>query len=196
MLNSIIAGVGGQGTVLASKIIAAAAMRRGFDVRTTETIGMAQRGGCVIGHNRIGKNINELFSPIIPVGGADAIIAFEPAEAVRQLHFLSPKGRVVVCGTAVKPIGSAVNAYEGAAMVGYLKENIANLIVIDGEEIMQTCAKALNVAILGAAAESGVFPFDAEAFAEILPEIVPERFIGMNKAAFALGGRLCRAYRQ
>ncbi|MCL2267332.1 MAG: 2-oxoacid:acceptor oxidoreductase family protein, partial [Treponema sp.] len=84
--NCIIAGVGGQGTVLASKLIAAAAMKKGFDARTTETIGMAQRGGSVFGHIRIGDNI---FSPLVPLGKADAIIAFEPSEAVRQLPYLS-----------------------------------------------------------------------------------------------------------
>ena len=85
-VNIMIAGVGGQGTVLASKLIAAAAMKQGFDVRTTETIGMAQRGGGVVSHIRMGENI---FSPLIPPGKADVLIAFEPAEAVRQLPFLS-----------------------------------------------------------------------------------------------------------
>ena len=76
----MIAGVGGQGTVLASKLIAAAAIKKGFDVRTTETIGMAQRGGSVFGHVRVGDHVGEnIFSPIIPLGGADALIGFEPA---------------------------------------------------------------------------------------------------------------------
>jgi indolepyruvate ferredoxin oxidoreductase beta subunit len=130
------------------------------------------------------------------VGGADFLLAFEPAEAVRQLHFLSPKGKAVVCSTAVKPIGPSAGTYEGAAMVDYLKANVTNLTLIDGKKIMAACAKALNVALLGAAVETGVFPFDADAFREIIPETVPERFIEMNKVAFELGRRLYREYCQ
>jgi indolepyruvate ferredoxin oxidoreductase beta subunit len=187
MFNCVIAGVGGQGTVLASKLIAAAAMKKGLDVRTTETIGMAQRGGSVISHIRIGEDLNKILSPIIPLGAAHAIVAFEPSEAVRQLSFLSEKGRVLVCGTAVKPVGSGGASYEGAAMLDFLKEKAAGLTVVDGREIMERCAKALNVAILSAATESGVFPFDAETLKETLPEIVPERFIELNMTAFELG---------
>ena len=86
MTNLLIAGVGGQGTVLASKLIAAAAMNKGLDVRTTETIGMAQRGGSVVSHVRMGRNVH---SPLIRPKRAQAIIGFEPAEAVRILHYLS-----------------------------------------------------------------------------------------------------------
>ncbi|MDR0324210.1 MAG: 2-oxoacid:acceptor oxidoreductase family protein, partial [Treponema sp.] len=122
--NCLIAGVGGQGTVLASKLIAAAAMKSGFSVRTTETIGMAQRGGSVVSHVRIGDDI---FSPLIPVGRADALVAFEPGEAVRQLPFLKDGGVLIVSDTAIKPVaalqGSSFdksNGYESNAMVEYL----------------------------------------------------------------------------
>lgn len=81
----LICGVGGQGTVLASKLTASAAMREGNIVHSAETIGMAQRGGSVTSHVRIG---DKAFSPLIPDGKADLILAFEPAEAVRNLHFL------------------------------------------------------------------------------------------------------------
>ena len=97
--NLMIAGVGGQGTVLASKLIAAAAMKKGLNVRTTETIGMAQRGGSVFGHVRIGlttdSDSGQIFSPLIPMGKANAILALEPAEAVRQLPYLRKDGTVV-----------------------------------------------------------------------------------------------------
>ena len=198
MFNCMIAGVGGQGTVLASKLIAIAAMKSGFDVRTTETIGMAQRGGSVVSHIRIGENIDSIFSPIIPSGNAHAIIAFEPAEAVRQLPFLSPQGYLITCGTAVKSIGYSGNSqnitYESSVMVEFLKANIANLTIIDSGKIMERYSKALNVAFLGAAAEWGVFPFDSAALEEILPEIVPERFLELNIAAFKLGRELYNEY--
>ena len=187
MFNCVIAGVGGQGTVLASKLIAAAAMKKGLAVRTTETIGMAQRGGSVISHIRIGENLEHIFSPIIPLGQADAIIAFEPAEAVRQLSFLSNKGRLVVCDMAVKPVGSAGDAYDGVVMLEFLKDKIAELIIIDGAQVMQRCAKALNVALLGAAAQTGILPFDTKTLEETLTEMIPERFIEINKTAYELG---------
>jgi len=196
MYNCLISGVGGQGTVLASKIIAAAAMKQGFDARTTETIGMAQRGGSVTSHIRICKSISEILSPIIPLKMADSIIAFEPAEAVRQLPFLSANGRLLVCDTAVMPTGSSSGSppYEGPAMIGFLRENVPNLIVIGGDRIMERCAKALNVALLGAAAEGGAFPFGAGAIWEILPEMIPERFLELNAFAFDLGRSLYHEY--
>ena len=87
--NILICGVGGQGTVLASRIIAASAMNMGEKVMSAETIGMAQRGGPVTSHVRIG---NDVFSPLIPFGQADMILAFEPAEAVRNLKYLKRGG--------------------------------------------------------------------------------------------------------
>ena len=99
--NCLLCGVGGQGTVLASKLIAFAAMRRGENVRTSETIGMAQRGGCVVSHVRTGDDI---ASPLVPKHTADVMIAFEPAEAVRCLDYLAPDGAVIVNKKAVMPI--------------------------------------------------------------------------------------------
>jgi len=183
----MIAGVGGQGTVLASRLIAAAAMKKGYDVRTTETIGMAQRGGCVFGHVRIGQNI---FSPIVPMGKADVIIAFEPAEAVRQLAYLKPEASLVVCDSAIKPISGAnleAQTYEAAMMIEYLKNNVHRLIVADGKRLTEHNAKTLNVALLGAAAQSGIFPFDAETLKNVIPEILPERFWEINLKSFELG---------
>jgi indolepyruvate ferredoxin oxidoreductase beta subunit len=187
----MIAGVGGQGTVLASKLIAAAAMKKGLNARTTEFIGMAQRGGSVFGHCRIGDNI---FSPKIPLGKANAIIGFEPAEAVRQLSYLAPNGTVIICDNAIKPVsGPSIGSYEGSVMLDYLKAQTAvKLIIIDGKQLTGAKAKTLNVTILGAAAKSGIFPFDAETLKSILPEMINERFLEMNNNAFELGIKLCQ----
>ena len=97
----LICGVGGQGTVLASRIIAAAAMEEGSPVHSAETIGMAQRGGSVTSHVRIG---GEAYSPMIPFGAADMLLAFEPGEAVRNLRYLRKDGIAVVNTAAVKPV--------------------------------------------------------------------------------------------
>jgi indolepyruvate ferredoxin oxidoreductase, beta subunit len=178
--NCMIAGVGGQGTVLASKLIAAAAIKKGFDVRTTETIGMAQRGGSVFGHVRIGDHVGDLvgeniFSPIIPVGGADALIGFEPAETARQLRFLHDNGAVIV--------------YDGGNgdMIQYLRESVQKLVVIEGCRLTGHSVKTLNVFLLGAAVQSGILPFDAEIIRTVLKETLPERFLEMNLKAFEGG---------
>ena len=98
--NIVLCGVGGQGTVLASKLLAAAAMSKDIPVMSAETIGMAQRGGSVFSHLRMGKN---LYSPMIKTGTADLIIGFEPGETVRMLPYLKEHGQVVVSTHAIKP---------------------------------------------------------------------------------------------
>ena len=108
--NILLCGVGGQGTVLASKLIAEAAMRRGFAVRTAETIGMAQRGGCVASHVRIG---HEIHSPLIPNASADLIIGFEPAEAIRALPYLKKDGAVVASRKRIQPVTAALGGKAG-----------------------------------------------------------------------------------
>jgi indolepyruvate ferredoxin oxidoreductase beta subunit len=187
----MIAGVGGQGTVLASKLIAAAAMRKGFDVRTTETIGMAQRGGCVVSHVRIGSNIS---SPLIPLGSADAIIAFEPAEAVRVMPYLKEAGVLILMDTAVKPVTSSLTggSYQASDMIDYLKEHVKRLVVINGQQLLTRCgnAKTLNVALLGTAIESGVFPFGEQELEEAIKELLPQRFWEINLTSFEIGGRM------
>jgi indolepyruvate ferredoxin oxidoreductase beta subunit len=198
IFNLMIAGVGGQGTVLASRLIAAAAMKKGYDVRTTETIGMAQRGGSVFGHVRIGENIH---SPLIPPGKADVIIAFEPAEAVRQLSYLHKNGVVVACNTAIKPVGSpkagSNGSYEAAVVIEFLQTHAPRLILLDGQRLTADHAavkgsgtKTLNVALLGAAAQCGIFPFDADTLKDILPEVLPRHFLEMNLKAFETGREL------
>ena len=189
--NILIAGVGGQGTVLASRLIASAAMKRGFNVRTTETIGMAQRGGSVIGHTRIGDDV---FSPLIPEGCAHLLLAFEPAEAVRNLRYLSPQGTLIVCDSAIKPVTAALKGepYEAETMTDYLKANVPGAIIIYGKALKAQCGQTLNVALLGVAARSGVFPFDAEALIETVEEMPQYR--EQNIASLNLGGKIYCEY--
>ena len=153
MNNScLLCGVGGQGVVLASKLIAYAAMEPGKFVRTTETIGMAQRGGSVVSHVRMGT---EVHSPLIPLKSADMLLAFEPAEAVRCLPYLKEGGTVIVSSKTVKPVTATLSGstYEGTEMLEYLKKNVENLAILDGEEICRQAgsSRVLNVALLGAA---------------------------------------------
>ena len=105
----ILAGVGGQGTVLAAKILAVAAASRGWNVRTTETIGMAQRGGSVMSHVRMGNNGEDIHSPMVTKGTANLIVAFEPGEAARALPYLARSGTIVMATTPIEPVSATLN---------------------------------------------------------------------------------------
>ena len=184
--NILLCGVGGQGTVLASKLLAQCAINRGLGAHTAETIGMAQRGGCVVSHVRIGA----AASPLIPEHAADLILAFEPAEGLR---YLKPGGAVVANSRAIKPVTDSLSgSYSGDAMLAYLRENIANLTVVDGDAVCAACGspKVLNLALLGAAAKSGVLGFTAEELCRAIDEKIPERFRALNKKAIALSGNI------
>ena len=128
----LICGVGGQGTVLASKIIAAAAMDEGNTVHSAETIGMAQRGGSVTSHVRIGK---DACSPLIPFGSADLILSFEPSEAVRSLRYLKPEGTVIVNTVPSMPVTENldIRGYNDKGMIEYLKTKCACIFVNSDE---------------------------------------------------------------
>lgn len=190
----LICGVGGQGTVLASKIIAAAAMEAGDPVHSAETIGMAQRGGPVTSHVRIGE---EAYSPLIPFGSADMILAFEPAEAVRNLRYLKPDGIVIVNSVPVKPVTESLmpTGYDGTEMIAYLKKK-CSCIVIDGEELCRPfgSSRYFNIAILGVAAGAGRLGIDKETILAEIVRRVPERYLETNKAAFLAGAEIGEKY--
>lgn len=186
--NVLLCGVGGQGTVLASRLIALAAMEKGMEARGAETIGMAQRGGSVVSHVRIG---GEIHSPLIPHGGADVIIGFEPAEAVRCLPYLKKDGCLVVSPVPIRPVTASLTggAYKGTEMMEYLKQTAGNLVVVDGTSICSRCGstKVLNVALLGAAIASGLIGISLEEMEQAILKRVPEKFKDMNVMALNLG---------
>lgn len=183
----LICGVGGQGTVLASKLIAAAAMNSGHAVHSAETIGMAQRGGSVTSHVRIG---DKAYSPLIPKGSADIILAFEPAEAVRNLSYLKKDGTIIVNSVPVKPTTESLNdtGYDGVEMLEYLKRK-CNCLIIDAEKICEPfgSSRYFNAAILGAAVGTGKLGLTAEALMQEIEARVPTKFIDTNKKAFLAG---------
>lgn len=185
-MDILVCGVGGQGTVLASKLIASAAMSLGSTVHSAETIGMAQRGGSVTSHIRIG---DKAYSPLIPLGSADIIIAFEPAEAVRNLMYLKKDGFVIVNRIPVKPTTESLNdtGYDGSEMISYIQKKCGCLVVDASELCGELGAKFYNSAILGAAAGSGRLGISPEALISEMERRVPERFIEANKRAFAAG---------
>ncbi|MBM6675251.1 indolepyruvate oxidoreductase subunit beta [Olsenella uli] len=189
--NVILAGVGGQGAVLASKLLARAAMGRGLPVKTAETIGMAQRGGSVFSHVRIGAGA---CSPLIGRGRADAIVAFEPAEAARQLPFLRAHGMVVTSDAPVVPVSASTGgpAYDLPAIRSYLRERVGekNLVVVDAAAAASELgtAKALNVVLLGAAARAGALgPVTADDLADAVRALVSPRFLDLDLRALQIG---------
>ncbi|MEM1484318.1 indolepyruvate oxidoreductase subunit beta [Oscillospiraceae bacterium PP1C4] len=188
MINCLLAGIGGQGTVLASKLISQTAMDKGQTVRTAETIGMAQRGGSVISHVRIGE---DTYSPLIPKKTADILIGFEPSEAVRAIDYLKPDGVVVVSRKAIQPVTASLTGkeYDADRMLEFLQKNVAKLIIVDGDRICKECesTKVLNVALLGAAVKSGALNMTCEDIAKTIAKKVPEKFFEMNIKALMLG---------
>lgn len=157
--NIILCGVGGQGTVLASKLTAAASMSKGLSVRSAETIGMAQRGGSVVSFLRIGES----STPLIRSGCADLIIGFEPAETVRALSYLKKGGTVITADRAMMPVTAALKGsdYEGKKMTDYLKtldgDLVGKLVIVDTDKAMEDLdsPKVMNMVLLGAAARGG-----------------------------------------
>ena len=183
-MNYLLCGVGGQGTVLAAKVLAAAAIARGEEVKTTETIGMAQRGGPVTSYVRTGHDVH---SPIIPLGSADVIIGFEPGEVVRNIDYLKEGGTIITASKEVMPVTAALmgTVYDGRDMVKWLKDNYENVIVVDGEKLCGELGsdKVLNVILLGAAIANGSLGISLEEAEEALLARLPEKLHELNRKA-------------
>lgn len=186
ILNCLLTGVGGQGTVLLSRLIGSAALKKGLEVRGSETIGMAQRGGSVVSHIRMGERVS---SPLIPPGKADVLIAFETAEAVRALPFLAPAGRLLVVDRVLRPAGSS-GAYNAQALLDYAAQTApGRLTLISGGGLALRCGspRALNTALLGIALAQGLFPFDLDDARAVLAERIPPAYLELNLKALEAG---------
>lgn len=189
--NIILCGVGGQGTVLASKLISAAAMAKGMHVRSAETIGMAQRGGSVFSYIRIGGTGD---CPMIARGTADMIIGFEPGEAVRMLPYLKKGGQVIVNTRFVMPVTAALSgsSYTGREMIDYLHKYVDKVLAVDTEK---ACAqlgspKVVNLLLLGAAVATGALGLTEEDIKAAIVAKIPPKFHELNFQALALAKKL------
>ncbi len=186
----LICGVGGQGTVLASKIIAASAMSQNLPVRSAETIGMAQRGGSVTSHVRIGSDV---YSPLIRKGHADILLGFEPAEVVRNISYLKEGGIAIVNTAATIPAGEALSpsGYKADDMIDYLGKNHSCIFVDGPAECSRLGSiKFLNILLLGAASGSGRLMIEKETITEEIKKTVPAKFTDINLKAFETGYNL------
>ena len=182
--NIILCGVGGQGTVLASKLIAAAALANEIPVMSAETIGMAQKGGSVFSFIRMGE---ELHTPMIPLGGADVLIGFEPAEAVRMLPYLKKGGSVIVNSCPVKPVTAVLtdSGYDGTEMIEYLKKKVESLTVVDCSAACTELGseRVANMVLLGAALETGKISVTKEEIRKALRKRLKESLWALNDRA-------------
>ena len=187
-IDCLLAGVGGQGTVLASKIIAQTAISKQCFARTSETIGMAQRGGCVVSHVRIG---DQNCSPAIPLGMADLIIGFEPAEALRNIAFLKPTGQLLVNTKPIIPVTSSLGgiSYLATDIIHYLQSTGHQVVFIDGQKLCAAAgtSKVLNVIMLGVAIKQELLPFSREEVLQTISENLPVKFLELNKKALEIG---------
>jgi indolepyruvate ferredoxin oxidoreductase beta subunit len=181
----MIVGVGGQGSLLASKLLGRLLMNEGFDAKVSEVHGMSQRGGSVVTYVRYGDKV---YSPVIDKGQADMIVAFELLEAARWISYLAPEGQLVtntqridpmpvITGIAeypedlvdkMKAIGAKVDAFDALALAGEAGSS-----------------KAVNIVLMGRL--SNYFPFSKEAWSKAMEETIPEKFMELNRRAFKAG---------
>ena len=184
--NIMIVGVGGQGTLLTSRILGGLALAGGYDVKLSEVHGMAQRGGSVVTYVRYGENVAE---PIVEEGQADVIIAFEKLEAARWISYLKKGGQIIVNTQEVEPMPVITGAAEyPQELVSKMEAAGANVDAKDFLAIAEEAgsAKAVNIALMGRL--SKYFPEIPEhAWEEAIDAIVAEKFRALNHKAFELG---------
>ncbi|HBT46348.1 MAG TPA: pyruvate ferredoxin oxidoreductase [Peptococcaceae bacterium] len=186
-MNIIIAGVGGQGIILASRALAEAALEAGLAVRTAETIGMAQREGAVVSHVRIGLPD---YGPLIPRATADILLAFEPGEAARHLACLRKGGSAVVATSPVMPVSVSLgaSAYDVDAVLRFLEGAVEHPYFLDAAALAREAGsiKALNMVMLGALSRLDL-PVGEQNLLEAALKLLPPQTETVNRRAFALG---------
>jgi len=184
--NLILVGTGGQGIVLASRIIAWCAFKSGFDVKESEIHGMAQRGGSVIGQIRFGEKV---YSPSIPVGKAHIMLALEEMEALRYSYFLKKEGTIILNLKQILPPSLDPSLYP-QNVSEKLKEKGYKVFEIKAEELAKSLGstKIENTVLLGVL--SLLLPFPVEIWKEVLRNSVPEKMVELNIKAFEEGRNL------
>ncbi len=180
----IVAGVGGQGILLASNLLSEAAMEAGYDVKKSEIHGMSQRGGDVISTVRFGEKV---YSPIVGLAGADVILAFEKLEAMRNLPYLKKDGTVIVNDYRIDPLPVASGYMDyPEGIIEYLRERVKT-ISLDARQLAEKAGniKTMNVVMLGVLSKSLDIP--EEIWLRVIERRVPKKAIEANKVAFRLG---------
>jgi len=185
--NVLIAGVGGQGVILSSEILALAALATGRDVKQGEFHGVAQRGGAVFSHVRFGDRVH---SPMVPRGQVDYLLALERLEALRYAHFVKPGGTIILNDHKVEPLRMADTRPYPDEGIDFLDEKGFNVVVVPAtaKAIEIGNYRAANVILLGTLAAHLDIP--QEVWEKTLQERIPGRLLALNQTAFAAGQEL------
>ncbi len=183
--NIMIVGVGGQGTLLASKLLGRLLLGKGYDVKVSEVHGMSQRGGSVVTYVRYGSRV---CSPIIDKGQADIILSFELLEAARWTEYLKPGGKIITNTQQVNPMPVITGA--ASYPQGLVEKMTAAGMDVDAIDALSLAeeagsAKAVNLVLMGRLAKW--FDFSDQEWMDAIEKSVPAKFLEMNKKAFALG---------
>jgi indolepyruvate ferredoxin oxidoreductase beta subunit len=187
--NIVLAGVGGQGTILAAEILGVAAVKDNLNVRVSEIHGMAQRGGAVTSNVRIGEKVS---SPSVLEGQADVLLGFEPLETVRNLKSASEKTLVIMSDEQIPPTELAAKNAEYPSMDAILKKInrfTMRVIIVETEKLAKQAGSILtrNIVLLGVLAATNSLPIRTESLKDALRELVPAKHMEMNLEAFRLG---------
>ena len=183
--NIMIVGVGGQGSLLASKLLGWLLLNEGYDVKVSEVHGMSQRGGSVVTYVRFGEKV---YSPIIDKGEADLIVSFEKLEAARYLDYLKPDGTVVVNTQQIDPMPVITGVMQYPEhLTEAIQEKGLNVLAFNALRLAQEAGspKAVNVVMIGAMAK--YLELDKEIWLESIKATVPPKFLELNLKAFELG---------
>ena len=183
----LIVGVGGQGTLLASKVLGEVALRSGFDVKVSEVHGMAQRGGSVVTHVKIGEKV---YSPLVGKGQADYILAFEKLEALRWAQFLKDTGTIIVNDQRILPMPVAQGTQEYPLKIDKALKETVTTHVVDAVRVAKDCGsqRATNIVLLGVLASK--LDIKKDVWVEAIKEIVPKHTVDMNIKAFNEGYKM------
>lgn len=188
-LDVMIVGVGGQGTLLASRVIGSAATAAGYDVKVSEVHGMSQRGGSVVTYVRFGEKIS---SPLVDIGGADLILSFEQLEAVRFLSYLKPGSGMVITNEQVidpMPVIAGAQKYPDGVLAALKKTLGGRAVTLDAADIAQRCGdiRSVNIVLLGVMAGLGLGNIGKDIWDAALEKCVPPKSLGINRKAFEEG---------
>lgn len=182
--NIMIVGVGGQGTLLASRILGNVVIEEGYDVKVSEVHGMSQRGGSVVTYVKYGDKV---YSPIIDKGGADIVLAFELLEAYRAMPFVKKGGKMIVNTQKISPMPVITGKAEYPKNIEEKLAAKLDLQAVDALTLAQRAGniKAVNVVLIGLLAKSSEIPY--EKWVSAIEKTVPAKFLEVNKKAFDLG---------
>jgi indolepyruvate ferredoxin oxidoreductase, beta subunit len=178
-------GVGGQGTLLASRVLGNVALKMEYDVKVSEVHGMSQRGGSVVTYVKFDRKV---YSPLIEKGEADIILAFEQLESLRWVEFLKEGGRMIINEQKINPMPVIIGkAKYPEAILEKIKNNYSNTVSIDALKLAKQCGniKAVNIVLLGVMAKST--DIGKEIWLEAIREVVPAKLLDINLKAFEAG---------